>query len=61
MTSSRYSKSSNSSSSFKSMSKDNYYGLIFLALISILVGVFYYTYKNIPPLLVVNTDSLIHL
>ena len=46
--SSKSSRSSNSSSSgsSKSMSKDNYYCLIFLALIAILFAIYYFTYKG---------------
>jgi thiol-disulfide isomerase/thioredoxin len=38
--------SSSSGSSSRSMSKDNYYCLVFLALIAILFVIYYYTYKN---------------
>jgi thiol-disulfide isomerase/thioredoxin len=44
--SSRSSNSSNSSGSSKSMSKDNFYCLIFLALIAILFAIYYFTYKS---------------
>ena len=40
------SRSSSSGSSSKSMSKDNYYCLIFLALIAILFAIYYFTYKS---------------
>ena len=39
------SRSSNSSSS-KSMTKDNYYALVFIALIAILFAIYYFTYKS---------------
>ena len=44
--SSKSSISSNSSSSSRSMSKDNYYCLVFLALIAILFAIYYFTYKS---------------
>ena len=44
--SSSSSRSSNSSGSSKSMSKDNFYCLIFIALIAILFAIYYFTYKS---------------
>ena len=38
--------SSSSGSSSRSMSKDNYYCLVFLALIAILFAIYYFTYKS---------------
>ena len=40
------SRTSNSGSSSKSMSKDNYYCLIFMALIAVVFAIYYFTYKS---------------
>ena len=40
------SRTSNSGSSSKSMSKDNYYVLVFMALIAVLFAIYYFTYKS---------------
>jgi thiol-disulfide isomerase/thioredoxin len=40
------SRSSSSSSSSKSMTKDNYYLLVFIALIAVVFAIYYFTYKS---------------